>query len=240
MSGRVRTASPRVALRGTARVGFLPGLAVGGALAVVALAFAAPPGPAGLAARHALMDWLVANLGHSSWLFAAVAGLFALHLTRLQRLLRADQRNPGGADPLAEAVVELDQLTDVWIHVFIGIGVVWTAVGMRSALQVALGDPGAVVDPAGLSASHPADHSASQSASSVLARLVDGGILLALTTTIVGAVGGYLLRLAKTVCVGAALHGFYDRHQQADLRELLITVQRLERTLERRGGDAAH
>src|SRR5690606_37698248 len=113
-------------------------------------------------------------------------------------------------------VVELDQLTDVWIHVFVGIGVIWTAVGMRSALQFTLADP---------------DHALADSAGSVLHKLVDGGILLALSTTIVGAVGGYLLRLAKTLYVGAALHEFYELLQRGDIHELLVTVQRLERSL---------
>jgi hypothetical protein len=114
-------------------------------------------------------------------------------------------------------VVELDQLTDVWIHSFIGIGVIWTAVGMRGALQLALADP---------------DHALADSAGSVLKKLVDGGILLALTTTIVGAVGGYLLRLGKTLYAGAALHEFYERLQRRDNLELLAAVRRIERSFD--------
>ena len=43
----------------------------------------------------------------------------------------------------------------------------------------------------------------------MLQRLVDGGILLALSTTIVGGVGGYLMRVIKTVLVGAPLRRCY-------------------------------
>jgi hypothetical protein len=161
-------------------------------------------------ARTSLGLWLDLNLGYSVWLFALVLTLYVLNLRRLNQLLEGE--------PPPRHVVELDQLSDVWIHLFVGIGVIWTAVGMRSALQSALGDPGqALVDTAG----------------SVLQKLVDGGILLALTTTIVGGVGGYLMRLAKTMVVGASLHDFYDEVSRHDTVELLRSTQRIEQRLER-------
>lgn len=153
-----------------------------------------------------LGQWLDVNLGHSVWLFALVLTLYVLNLRRLSGLLSEREIN-------LKHVVELDQLSDVWIHLFVGIGVIWTAVGMRSALQTALGDPGeALVDTAG----------------SVLQKLVDGGILLALTTTIVGGVGGYVMRLAKTMVVGAELQEYYDRVNRFETRELLRVSQRIE------------
>lgn len=185
------------------RAGFLPGAAVGALLALLAVLLAGPATD-----EAALAAWIELNLGNSSWLFAAVLVLFVVHLNRLRRLLD-DPRD-------ARAVVELDQLTDVWTHVFMGIGVIWTAVGMRAALQAALADP---------------EHALVDSAGSMLRKLVDGGILLALSTTIVGAVGGYLMRLAKTLYAGAALHAFYAAQHDGGMRELLDTVQRLERRL---------
>jgi len=195
----------------SSRGGFFPGMALGALVALAAVILVS--GSAGGDDGQALAAWVSLNLGHSSWLFAMVLVLFVVHLVRLRRLL--------DGQPDKDAVVELDQLTDVWIHVFIGIGVIWTAVGMRSALQLALADP---------------EHALADSAGSVLRRMVDGGILLALSTTIVGAVGGYLLRLGKTIYAGAALHEFYERLQRSDLRELLATVQRLERSLTPRAG----
>ena len=118
--------------------------------------------------------------------------------------------------PDSRQVVELDQLSDVWIHLFVGIGVIWTAVGMRSALQTALGDPSGAL---------------SDSADNVLRKLVDGGILLALTTTIVGGIGGYLMRLFKTVAVGAQLQLLFDNAQRAELRELIVATERIESKL---------
>ncbi len=189
------------------RAGFLPGAVLGALVAFLATLLVDPAGPAGPGSDE-LAAWVGRNLGHSSWLFALVLVLFVVHLQRLRGLLErsGDQH----------LVVELDQLTDVWIHLFIGIGVIWTAVDMRGALQHALADP---------------DHALVVSAGWVLKKMVDGGILLALSTTIVGALGGYLLRLGKTLYVGASLHEFYESRQQGDMRELLTTVQRLERSL---------
>jgi hypothetical protein len=137
-----------------------------------------------------------------------------MNLTRLNRLL--DDATHPDVGPGFTEVLELDQLLDVWIHLFVGIGVIWTAVGMRSALQAALGDPGeALVDNAG----------------SVLQKLVDGGILLALTTTIVGGVGSYLMRLGKAMAVGARLNAFYEAHNRRDMGELIEVTRRLESTL---------
>ena len=149
--------------------------------------------------------WLSANLGSSVWLFLLVLGAYAVHLGRLNDLL--------GAAPSIRQVVQLDQLIDVWAHLFVGIGVIWTAIGMRSALQAALSNPDAAFN---------------DTAGDVLQRLVDGGILLALSTTIVGGIGGYLMRLGKTLYLGAALQAFYEDVNHADLRALVATVNRLE------------
>ena len=169
---------------------------------------------------------LVLNLGHSAWLIALVLGAFAASLRRLHGAVAvgpgatAADGYPAAAEtaatlPQRRTIAKLDQLTDVWIHLFVGIGVIWTAVGMRSALQAALGDGGALADSAG----------------SVLKRLVDGGILLALTTTIVGGIGSYLMRLVKTIAVGANLHQHYDAVQSVELKALVASVARIERQL---------
>ncbi len=187
--------------------GFAWGAGTGIVLTLIALLIVAPPQPELASSRASLGSWIEVNLGHSIWLFALTLTLYVMNLTRLNRLLEADHP-PGFTE-----VVELDQLLDVWIHLFVGIGVIWTAVGMRSALQAALGDPGeALADTAG----------------SVLQKLVDGGILLALTTTIVGGVGSYLMRLGKTMAVGARLNAFYDANNRRELNELVLVTRRLE------------
>ncbi|MCR9259435.1 MAG: hypothetical protein NXH95_06915 [Pseudomonadaceae bacterium] len=158
-------------------------------------------------------NWLQLNLGFSVWLFAAVALAFIFTLIRLKGLLS----NNGSELKETLKISALDQMSDVWTQVFIGIGVVWTAVGMRAALQYALGEP---------------DMALADSADNVLRKLVDGGILLALTTTIVGAVGGYLMRLCKTITLGSMLQHYYDQLERRDIAELVAATQRIEQRLQ--------
>jgi hypothetical protein len=147
--------------------------------------------------RHVLA-WTYANLRLSIIPFSLTFLLFSCSLLRLKRLLR-DQ------SAAVEEIAQLDHLVDIWINLFFGIGVIWTAVGMRGALLEGLGD----LD---------AQSAAKLGAFSILQRLVDGGILLALSTTIFGAVGGYLLRLVKSLTVGPQVIAYYNRmaEQQAD------------------------
>ena len=70
---------------------------------------------------------------------------------------------------------QLDHLTDIWTTLFFGTGDIWTAIGMRSALIFALGDR---------------DVALQDGAFAMLERMIDGGILLALSTTIFGGIGG--------------------------------------------------
>lgn len=190
---------------------FIGGLCAGAVIAVLGLRLLAPAPLAGAApAAEALSSWLSVNLGHAAWLFGLIFALYLHHLLRLRQRLEGD---PDVHGPDMDSIVELDQLSDVWTHLFIGVGVIWTAIGMRAALQAALGDPdGTLTDTAG----------------SVLQKLVDGGILLALTTTIVGGIGGYLMRLGKTLFVGARLHASYQAAERQELRRLLSAVERIE------------
>ena len=187
--------------------GFGWGFATGATLVLVAL-LSTPATPTDQAAAQGLTAWLSTNLGHSVWFFAVVCVLFVVKLMKLKALL-SQQRVP---IEQSREVAALEQMLDVWTQVFIGIGVIWTAVGMRSALQFALGEPGAVL---------------AEDASSVLRKLVDGGILLALSTTIVGAVGGYVMRLIKTIVLGAALQSFYETLERQDISALLKATERI-------------
>ena len=84
---------------------------------------------------------------------------------------------------------------------------------MRGALLHALGDPGVA---------------AQAGAFNVLQRLVDGGILTALSTTILGGIGGYLMRVAKGLYLGARLNRYYgeqDRGQTSRVEHLLRDIR---------------
>jgi len=184
--------------------GFGAGAGVGVALALVAIVLSGAQ-PVDASGTDSLGGWIEANLGASVWFFAVVLTLYVFNLRRLMLLLRA---------PVTpREVVEVEQLVDVWIQLFVGIGVIWTAVGMRSALIAALADPIAALE---------------DTAGDVLSRLVDGGILVALSTTIVGGVGGYLMRLVKAMLVGAALHEYFRAQDRVELRPIVASLARIE------------
>ena len=135
--------------------------------------------------------WLLRNLGLSVIPFGVTLLLYLYSLERLSRGL--DRGCP------YDEILHRVQLTDIWISLFFGIGVIWTAIGMRGALLYALGDT-----------SHAVDGGAFQ----VLRRLVEGGILTALSTTILGGTGGYLMRLFKSFQVGGRLSRYQLQHEQ--------------------------
>lgn len=154
---------------------------------------------------HTLSQWTRRNLGLSVLPFAITLGLYVHALRALAR--RLDERSP------QNEVAQLEHLTDVWTSLFFGIGVIWTAIGMRSALLYAIGDP---------------EVAAQSGAFAILTRLVDGGILTALTTTIVGGIGGYLMRVIKSSWLGTRLSRYYeeqDQHHAAQVETLLREIR---------------
>ena len=159
------------------------------------------------------LTWTYTNLGLSIPVFAILLLVFFFSLRRLRSHLENDR-------PIDE-VVQLDHLTDIWTTLFFGTGVIWTAIGMRSALLFALGDPDTTIE---------------QGAFAVLERMVDGGILLALSTTIFGGVGGYLMRVFKSISLGAALQKHYDRAARVDTSVMCESLQRIERHLTEQDG----
>ena len=138
-----------------------------------------------------LSEWTRRNLGLSVLPFAITLGLYLHSLRALAR--RIDDSAP------PNEVGQLEHLTDVWTSLFFGIGVIWTAIGMRSALLYALGDP---------------SMAAESESFAILTRLVDGGILTALTTTIVGGIGGYMMRVIKSSYLGTKLSRYYEEQEQ--------------------------
>jgi hypothetical protein len=157
------------------------------------------------------LDWAYMNLGSSIPVFAILLLAFFFTLSRLRELLA----NNGALD----RVVQLDHLTDIWTTLFFGTGVIWTAIGMRSALIFALGDTESRIE---------------QGASAILERMVEGGILLALSTTIFGGIGGYLMRVYKAVTLGTALQRHYDSAARFDTSSMRSSLERIEKHLDDR------
>lgn len=154
------------------------------------------------------LTWTYANLGMSTPVFAAI--LIAYFVSLRQLRIRLSRERP------VDEIVQLDHMTDIWITLFVGTGVIWTAIGMRSALIFALGDP---------------DTTIQQGAFAVLQKMVDGGILLALSTTIAGGVGGYLMRIHKSISLGTLLQQRYDRAARVDTSSMRESLQRIEQHL---------
>ena len=161
------------------------------------------------------LHWAYTNLGSSIPVFAVLLLAYFVTLGRLRDALE-------NARPINQ-IVQLDHLTDIWTTLFFGTGVIWTAIGMRSALIFALGDRAAALQ---------------QGAFAMLERMIDGGILLALSTTIFGGVGGYVMRVYKTVLLGTQLQQQYDTAARADTSEMRKSLKRIETHL-RNGNDAS-
>jgi len=165
-----------------------------------------------------LLEWLQQNLGLSIVPFGITLGLYVHSLRLLQQGLH-DQRP-------ADEISQLEHLNDVWTSLFFGIGVIWTAIGMRSALLYALGDP---------------DIASQAGAYAVLQRLVEGGILTALTTTIVGGIGGYMMRVVKSSLLGTRLSRYYEeqeQHHAGRVEALLSDIRESINCVGARGGAA--
>ena len=204
-------------MSGTRGSGFLQGFAAGALSALIAgaalvyaldsldlVAFTVLEVPA----IQQALGWAYRNLGLSLVAFALCLLLYLHGLRRLRRRLRTHAS--------AAEVSQAEHLVDIWTGLFFGIGVIWTAVGMRSALLYALGDP---------------ENAAIEGAFSILQRLVDGGILIALSTTIFGGIGGYLMRLGKALTAGASLRRSYSGLHQAQEHQLQASLDAIERQL---------
>lgn len=156
-----------------------------------------------------ILHWIDQNFGMSVGVFAVVLILYLGSLWRLRYALDADRS--------LEEVAQAEQLVDVWTSLFFGVGVIWTAIGMRSALIHALGDPTGI---------------GGADASAVLERMVEGGILLALSTTIFGGIGGYLMRVVKVMTLGSVLKRYYHRAARSESRDIEATLHAIREQLE--------
>jgi len=108
---------------------------------------------------------------------------------------------------------------EIFITLFVGIGVLFTAWGLQNALVSAIG---------GMSKTEAGQ----VGAWGILQRLVDNGILIALWTTIVGGVGGYLMRLAKHFFLGRELIRFSNYRMEQDKMRFLESLDSIRLHLE--------
>ena len=156
-----------------------------------------------------LQELASSNLQGAAVPFALVLAVYCVQLLTLSRELENDM-------PSVDRVLRHEQLLDLCANLFFGIGVIWTAIGMRDALLHSLGD---------------AAFAARAGAFAVLQRLVEGGILLALSTTIVGGIGGYLMRVIKSVSLGQHITAVYLAASEQPQQDNIAALRRIEQAL---------
>jgi len=137
-------------------------------------------------ASDSVIAWVQTNLGLSAVVFLLVLLFIGHTLNALINALGECELDPN-------KIFYLENQYDIGASLLFGTGVLFTAVGIRDALTEAILP--------GQAATSPTD---------VLGALVSGGILSALTTTIVGRALGYGARLLKNVVVGAELERFHS------------------------------
>ncbi len=160
-----------------------------------------------------MLHWSYANLGLSIIPFTLVAVMYAMQLNRLRDLLSHNE-------PAAEEIEDAESKLSLMIGVFIGIGVIWTAIGMRSALLHSLNGM-------------DAETAAARGSWYILTRMVDGGILLALSTTIFGGIGGFSMRIIKSWTIGSKLSRFYQQNYSRPAEEARRLLEEIRDRLER-------
>ncbi len=159
-----------------------------------------------------ILNWCYQNLGVSLVFFSMVLFLFFGYLIKLNHLLSAKEQDH-------KAINNAEDRIELLINIFFAIGVIWTAIGMRNALLASLGNMDAQM-------------AAQKGAFDILRKLVDGGILLALSTTIFGGIGGYTMRAVKSWVVDGRLFQYYEERCKEEKKEVNDRLDKIATLLE--------
>ena len=163
-----------------------------------------------------LTNWLALNLGYSAPLFC-VALLFVVHsMACLLEELGKDKC-------CSSRTFHLEHRVDIGISLLFGIGVLFTAIGIRDALTTAIDG-----------------ETAATNGGEVLALLVNGGILSAMTTTVVGGALGYSLRVIKVLATGEKLEKAHARMTGEGLQKQEALLQHISNQLKTIGEPRVH
>jgi hypothetical protein len=163
--------------------------------------------------------WIETNLGSSLYVFMFVFILFIIEIFRFIQLFSPYRNHTllPESHHLTEFMA-IQQRAMIWANVFITIGVIATAWGMRDALLFALGN----LD---------AEAANKLGAFGILTRLINGGVLLALTTTVVGGVGGYLMRITTAIVLNQPLMKINHRISQLSRDQLFCHLESIDHQL---------
>ncbi len=138
-----------------------------------------------------MYQWLVINLGFSAVLFVLIVIIYGLIWQRIFQRLKINNAENW------KQIIHYEHLLDMLTSLSFGVGVIWTAIGMREALMAAFGDN----EIASLE---------TQGALGMLEQLINGGILTALTSTVLGGIIGYVLRIIKTLALDRSISDYQE------------------------------
>ena len=161
-------------------------------------------------------SWLALNLGYSGPLFC-VALLFVIYS------MACLQEELGKENCSSSRTFHLEHRVDIGISLLFGIGVLFTAIGIRDALTTAING-----------------EAAAKNGGEVLALLVNGGILSAMTTTVVGGALGYSLRVIKVLATGEKLEKVHARMMGEGLQKQEALLQCISNQLKTIGEPRIH
>ncbi len=159
-----------------------------------------------------VVAWLSLNLGYSAPLF----GLALLFVTHNMACLLGEL---GKEKSCSSRIFHLEHRVDIGISLLFGIGVLFTAIGIRDALTAAIHG-----------------EAAAKNGGDVLTLLVNGGILSAMTTTVVGGALGYSLRVIKVLATGEKLERVHARTMGEGLQKQEALLRRISNQLATIGG----
>jgi len=152
---------------------------------------------------------IINYLGYSLLFFFPILFGYFLFLTLLKSKLSL---NPIQVLEEEENIQFNNKAVDMFITLFFGVGVLFTAWGLQNALVSAIGGMNKV-------------EAGQLGAWGILQRLVNNGILIALWTTIVGGIGGYLMRLLKHFLIGKQLISFSNLLIDQDRDKLVNSLK---------------
>ncbi len=194
---------------------FLQGLILGLVLAGVVVTLALMAGFLSFINRFPALSAYISltwdTMGSSViWFFLDLC-LYLVSMFRLRQMLKAREE---------VKTSYWYRLNEYSINLFFGIGVIYTAIGMQSALSNSL---------SGLDE----QSAAALGAWGILRHLINGGILTALMTTIVGGVGGYALRLTRQIFLGNLIEQERQRTRYEHERQVLTLLMEIRDALGR-------
>lgn len=206
------------------RSGFLSGILIGGGLAAAISYYIMVMTGAENVVDHLafLFNWAKKNLGYSLPVFSIWLAAYIFFLNRLVTNLKLGLQSAADADyDLPHVIASQRKLVTMFAGLFLMTGVLFTAVGMYNSLTGALG-------------SLDAETAAKLGAFNILRRLVDEGIMLALSSTIVGLGGMAIMQVYTEIRTGKLNRQFNALQQKRsedralgifkEIRDNLITL----------------